>query len=72
MSENIEDEEEEIDTWLGDWGRLMDDEELFELAVENISMSSLDDSENDSLDNSVDTKNIPLAAVSALENLRLF
>lgn len=50
----------------------MDDEELFELAVENISMSSLDDSENDSLDNSVDTENIPPAAVSALENLRLF
>ena len=72
MSENIEDEEEEIDTWLGDWVRLMDDEELFELAVENISMSSLDDSENDSLYNSVDTENIPLAAVSALENLRLF
>ena len=28
MSENIEDEEEESDTWLGDWDRLMDDEEL--------------------------------------------
>lgn len=72
MSENIEDEEEEIDTWLGDWDRLMDDEELFELAVEYISMSSVNDSESDSLDNSVDTENIPLAAVSALENLRLF
>lgn len=42
MSENIEDEEEESDKWLGDWDRLMDDEELFELAVENISMSLLD------------------------------
>jgi len=49
----------------------MDDEELFEQAVETISMSSLDESENDSLDNSVDTENIPLAAVRALENLRL-
>ena len=72
MSENIEDEEEESDTWLGDRDRLMDDKELFQLAVENITMSSLDDSENDSLDNSVDTRNIPLAVVSALENLRLF
>lgn len=42
MSENIEDEEEESDKWLGDWERLMDDEELFELTVENISMSLLD------------------------------
>ena len=34
MVENVdEDEEEESDTWLGDWERLMDDDELFELAV---------------------------------------
>ena len=68
MSETIEDEEEESDnTWLGDWGRLMDDEELFELAVEDISLSLLDDSGNDSLDNLVDVENIPIPAVSALK-----
>ena len=42
------------------------------VAVENISMSLLDDSGNDSLDNSVDAKNSPIAAVSALKDLRLF
>ena len=37
MVENVdEDEEEERDTWLGDWERLMDDDELLELAVYNL------------------------------------
>ena len=67
-----DEEEEESDTWLGDWERLVDDEELFELAVENLSLSSLNASMNDTLDNTMDSENLPVAAVSALENLKLF
>ena len=73
MVKNVyEDEEEESGTWLGDWERLMDDDKLFELAVGNLSMSLLEASANDSLGNTMDSENIPAAAVSALENLRLF
>lgn len=76
MAQGADDDEEEddieSDTWLGDWDVLINDEELFELAVENLSMSLQDASVNDSHDDTMDSENIPIAAVSALENLRLF
>ncbi|KAK3726558.1 hypothetical protein QZH41_001962 [Actinostola sp. cb2023] len=75
MAEDADDDEEEddieSDTWLGDWDALIYDEELLELAVENLSVSLLESTGN-SHDSTMDSDNIPIAAVSALENLRLF
>ena len=62
----------ESDTWLGEWNLLLDDEELFELAVQNLSVSMLEFSMNESNDNRVDSEDVPRAAVSALDNLKLF
>lgn len=71
QSDDTDDDEHDTDTWLGDWHTLLDDDELLDLAVENLSLSLLDVSMNVSNDKSMDGVDIPGAVVSALEHFTL-
>ena len=55
------------DTWNREWGELLNDESLFELAVENLSLSQLAISTNTPQEQSRNFE-VPMAAADALQN----
>ena len=54
-----EDHDEEDNIRPGDWDVLINDQELFELAANNLSMSLMSASEHDTSDDTIDDENIP-------------
>lgn len=62
-------DEHDDDICLGDWSVLLDDDELFDQAIENLSLSLLSVSMNMSADETIDGVYLPEAATNALDAL---
>ena len=55
------------DAWNREWDDFLQDDSLFELAIDNLSFSQLEMSANVSYDQSADIE-VPMAALDALQN----
>ena len=58
----------DCDTWNGEWDDLLDDDSLFELVVDNLSLSELNISADTSHEQSGNFE-LPMAALAALDQI---
>jgi len=66
QQESLEDDDD-----FGDWNYILEDDALFDLAMENLSASLLDVSMNETFNCSIDNADLPSSALCALELMTL-